>query len=221
MPPLAIPFAALLATIPLAFAWPPEAYLWFKTLHIVGVVVWFAGLFYLVRLFIYHREAAELEPPLRTAFQDQYGLMERRLANIITTPGMVVAVVCAIGLLSVNPAWLKQGWMHAKLAFVAALLAYHWFCYRLMGQLQRGECGWSGRQLRALNELPTLLLVIVVMLVVFKNQFPTGAASWLIVALVLFMAASIQFYARWRRLRAERLAAAGSSDGQGGGGAAA
>jgi putative membrane protein len=71
-----------------------------------------------------------------------------------------------------------------------------------MGQLQNGRCSWSGRQLRALNELPTLLLVIVVMLVVFKDQFPTGAATWLIVALVVFMAASIQFYARWRRLRA-------------------
>ncbi len=201
--------ASLTSPLPalMAFSWPPEAYLWFKTLHIVGVVVWFAGLFYLVRLFIYHREAEELEPALKTAFQDQYALMERRLANIITTPGMVVAVVCAAGLLSVNPAWLKQGWMHAKLAFVAALLAYHWFCYRVMGQLQKGSCTWSPKQLRALNELPTLLLVIVVMLVVFKNQFPTGAATWFIVALVVFMAASIQFYARWRRLRAERLAA--------------
>ncbi|MEB3320293.1 MAG: protoporphyrinogen oxidase HemJ [Cyanobium sp.] len=190
-----------------ALTWPPEAYLWFKTLHIVGVVVWFAGLFYLVRLFIYHREAAELSAPLRQAFEEQYALMERRLANIITTPGMVVAVVCAIGLLSVNPSWLHQGWMHAKLAFVLVLLAYHAFCYRLMGHLRQGVCQWSGRQLRALNELPTLLLVIVVMLVVFKTQFPTGAATWLIVALVVFMAASIQFYARWRRLRAERQAA--------------
>jgi putative membrane protein len=132
----------------LALTWPPEAYLWFKTLHIVGVVVWFAGLFYLVRLFIYHREAEDLEPGLKQAFQQQYGLMERRLANIITTPGMVVAVGCAVGLLSVNPAWLQQGWMHAKLAFVLALLVYHWFCYRLMGQLQQGLCRWSGRQLR-------------------------------------------------------------------------
>ena len=201
----------------LALTWPPEAYLWFKTLHIVGVVVWFAGLFYLVRLFIYHREAAELEPPLRQAFEQQYSVMERRLANIITTPGMVVAVAMAIGLLSVNPAWLHQGWMHAKLAFVVALLAYHAFCYRLMGQLQAGACQWSGRQLRALNELPTLLLVVIVMLVVFKAQFPTGAATWFLVALVVAMAASIQFYARWRRLRGERLAgaAAGADGGEG------
>ena len=97
--------------------------------------------------------------------------------------------------------------MHAKLGLVAALLAYHLFCYRLMGQLQAGSCSWSPKQLRALNELPTLLLVLVVMLVVFKGQFPTGAATWFLVALVVAMAGSIQFYARWRRLRAERLAA--------------
>ena len=185
---------------------PPEAYLWFKTLHIVGVVVWFAGLFYLVRLFIYHVEAEELAPELRVPFQEQYSLMEKRLANIITTPGMVVAVSMAICLLIAQPSWLQQGWMHAKLAFVAALLAYHAFCYRVMGQLQAGTFTWNGKQLRALNELPTLLLVIVVMLVVFKTQFPTSAATWFIVGLVVFMAGSIQFYARWRRLRAEAVA---------------
>ena len=190
----------------------PEAYLWFKTLHIVGVVVWFAGLFYLVRLFIYHVEAAELDPPIKEAFEEQYMLMERRLVNIITTPGMVLAVSMAVGLLITQPSWLYQSWMQAKLVFVAGLLVYHAFCYRLMGQLARGECRWSGRQLRALNELPTLILVIVVMLVVFKKQFPTGAATWLMVGLVLFMAASIQFYARWRRLQQQSPEKNSSSD---------
>ena len=190
----------------LAFAWSPQAYLWFKSLHIVGVVVWFAGLFYLVRLFIYHREADALDTPMRQAFQTQYGLMERRLANIITTPGMAVAVAMAIGLLSVQPGWLREGWLHAKLAVVALLLAYHAFCYRLMGQLQDGTCRWSAKQLRALNELPTLLLVSAVLLVVFKNQFPTERATWFLVALVVAMAGSIQFYARWRRLQAQALA---------------
>jgi len=194
------------SSVALALIWPPQAYLWFKALHIVGVVVWFAGLFYLVRLFIYHREADELEEPLKQAFQAQYALMERRLANIITTPGMAVAVTMAIGLLNVQPAWLREGWMHSKLAIVALLLAYHVFCYRLMGQLQQGSCRWSAKQLRALNELPTLLLVAAVMLVVFKNQFPTGWATWFLVALVVAMAGSIQFYARWRRLQAEALA---------------
>jgi putative membrane protein len=197
-------FAAITASW--AVAWPPEAYLWFKSLHIVGVVVWFAGLFYLVRLFIYHREADGMAEPLRPAFQAQYALMERRLANIITTPGMAVAVAMAIGLLVVQPVWLQQGWLHVKLALVAVLLGYHALCYRLMGQLREGTCRWTGQQLRALNELPTLLLVAAVMLVVFKNQFPTGWATWFLVALVVAMAASIQFYARWRRLRSEALA---------------
>jgi putative membrane protein len=198
-------FSVLLA-LPLGLVWPLQAYLWFKALHIVGVVVWFAGLFYLVRLFIYHREAEELEEPLRQAFHQQYGLMERRLANIITTPGMAVAVAMALGLLSVQPGWLKEGWMHSKLIIVALLLAYHAFCYRLMGQLHEGSCRWTPKQLRALNELPTLLLVVAVMLVVFKNQFPTGWATWFLIALVVAMAASIQLYARWRRLRSEALA---------------
>jgi putative membrane protein len=193
------------STVPLALAWPPEAYLWFKSLHIVGVVVWFAGLFYLVRLFIYHREADAMAEPLRPAFQAQYALMERRLANIITTPGMAVAIAMAIGLLSVQPVWLKEGWLHVKLGLVVVLLGYHALCYRLMGQLREGTCRWSGQQLRALNELPTLLLVAAVMLVVFKNQFPTGWATWFLVALVVAMAASIQFYARWRRLRSQDL----------------
>ncbi len=182
---------------------PVDAYLWFKTLHIIGVVVWFAGLFYLVRLFIYHVEASQLEEPIQTAFKNQYVLMEKRLANIITTPGMILTVAMATGLLVLQPSWLSQTWMKFKLIFVVGLLIYHFFCYRLMSQLENNTCKWTGKQLRALNELPTLLLVLVVMLVVFKSQFPTNAATWLIVGLVIFMAGSIQFYARWRRLREE------------------
>ncbi len=182
-----------------------EAYLWFKSLHIIGVVVWFAGLFYLVRLFIYHVEAMELDPDLSKAFQEQYTLMEKRLANIITTPGMVIAVSMAIGLLTLQPSWLTQRWMQIKLIVVFALLIYHFYCYRIMSQLENNTCVWNGRQLRALNELPTLFLVLVVLLVVFKNQFPTSAATWLLFGLVIFMAASIQFYAKWRRERAKKL----------------
>ncbi len=182
-------------------ALPAEAYLWFKSLHIIGVVVWFAGLFYLVRLFIYHVEAQELQGEVKEAFIKQYSLMEKRLANIITTPGMVLAVSMAIGLLILQPSWLYERWMQVKLLFVSLLLVYHIFCYKLMSSLANDNCKWTGRQLRALNELPTLFLVIVVMLVVFKNNFPTSSATWLIVGLVLFMGASIQFYARYRRLR--------------------
>ena len=182
------------------------AYYWFKAFHIIGVVVWFAGLFYLVRLFIYHVEAEAEPEPARSILQNQYTIMEKRLYGIITTPGMVVAVAMAIGLLVQMPDYLKEGWMHVKLGFVALLLAYHHYCAQLMRQLHRGECKWSGKQLRALNEAPTLLLVVIVMLVIFKNNFPTGATTWLMVGLVVFMAATIQLYARKRRLDKEKAA---------------
>ncbi|MGF1536422.1 MAG: protoporphyrinogen oxidase HemJ [Elainellaceae cyanobacterium] len=182
------------------------AYLWFKAFHIIGVVVWFAGLFYLVRLFVYHVEAQEKPEPARTILQDQYAIMEKRLLRIITTPGMVVTVVMAAGILWQEPAVLHDWWLHAKLALVAVLLGYHHYCSRLMKKLAAGECRWSSQQLRALNELPTLLLVAIVLLAIFKNNFPTSASSYLIVGLVVLMAASIQFYARKRRLDRERQA---------------
>ncbi len=190
------------------------AYYWFKTFHIVGVVVWFAGLFYLVRLFIYHVEATAEPEPAQTILKRQYEVMERRLYSIITTPGLIVTVAMAIALLVTAPDYLKNGWMHIKLSLVGVLLAYHFYCWRLMGQLQRGECQWSSQQLRALNEAPTLLLVLIVMLVVFKNNFPTGAATWLIVGLVVAMAATIQLYARKRRLDKEKLNLAPDSPNQ-------
>jgi putative membrane protein len=138
--------------------------------------------------------------------------MEKRLYRIITTPGMIVTVAMAIGLLWTNPEWLKQGWMHAKLGFVALLLFYHHYCARIMKQLWRGECKWGSKQLRALNEAPTLLLVVIVMLVIFKNQLPTDATTWLIAGLVLFMTVTIQLYARKRRLDKERELADGKTE---------
>ncbi|MEL6382671.1 MAG: protoporphyrinogen oxidase HemJ [Cyanobacteria bacterium J06626_18] len=180
------------------------AYYWFKAFHIIGVVVWFAGLFYLVRLFIYHVEAEAESEPAASILKKQYEVMEKRLYRIITTPGMILTVAMAIGLLVINPEWLKQGWMHAKLAFVVLLLGYHHYCARIMKQLWRGECKWGSKQLRALNEAPTLLLVVIVMLVIFKNNLPTDATTWLIAGLTLFMAVTIQLYARKRRLDKER-----------------
>jgi protoporphyrinogen IX oxidase len=181
------------------------AYSWFKAFHIIGVVVWFAGLFYLVRLYIYHVEAEQEPEPAQSILKKQYELMESRLLNIITTPGLIVTVGCAIGLLVTAPELLKQGWLHAKLGFVALLLVYHHYCMRLRKQLAAGNCRWSGQQLRALNEAPTVMLVVIVLLAVFKNAFPTDTTVWVIVAMVVAMAATIQLYARKRRLDKEKL----------------
>jgi len=181
-------------------------YLWFKAFHIVGVVVWFAGLFYLVRLFVYHVEANEQPEPARSILQTQYALMEKRLYKLITTPGMVLTVVMAIALLVSAPDLLKETWLHVKLGFVGLTIGYHYYCARLMKQLAAGTCKWSSQQFRALNEAPTVLLVIVVLLVVFKNQLPTDVTAWGMLGLIIAMAAIIQFYARKRRLDKERAA---------------
>ena len=181
------------------------AYYWFKALHLIGIVVWFAGLFYLVRLFVYHAEANEQPEPAQTILKKQYELMEKRLYNIITTPGMAVTVAMALGLIYTEPGILKSGWLHTKLSFVALLLIYHFYCGRIMRQLAKGECQWTGQQFRALNEAPTILLVVIVLLAVFKNNLPLDATTWLIVALVISMAASIQLYAKKRRRDQEKL----------------
>lgn len=191
------------------------AYYWLKAFHIIGVVVWFAGLFYLVRLFIYHVEAEAEPEPAKSILKKQYALMEKRLYNIITTPGMLVTVAMAIGLLVLVPEYLHNGWMHFKLGFVALLLGYHHYCQRLMKQLAKGECKWSSQQLRALNEAPTLLLVVIVLLVVFKDSLPADATTWVVFGLVVLMAATIQLYARKRRLDKEKeLAALAPTDSQ-------
>ena len=181
------------------------AYFWFKAFHIIAIVVWFSGLFYLARLFIYHVEANEKPEPARKILKDQYQLMELRLYNIITTPGMVVTIAMAIGLLTTEPEVLKQSWLHIKLLFVAILIGYHHYCGRLMKQLAADECRWSSQQLRAFNEAPTVMLVLIVMLAIFKNDLPTDLTAWAIFGMIIAMAASIQLYARKRRLDQEKL----------------
>lgn len=184
------------------------AYYWFKTFHLIGVVVWFAGLFYLVRLFVYHAEASQEPEPAQTILKKQYEIMEKRLYHIITMPGMVVTVAMAIGLLTTEPEVLRDGWLHIKLAFVAALLIYHFYCGRIMRKLAAGECKWTGQQFRALNELPTIFLVLIVLLAVFKNNLPTDITAWGILGLIVVMAATIQLYAKKRKRDKEKLLAA-------------
>jgi putative membrane protein len=182
------------------------AYYWFKAFHLIGIVVWFAGLFYLVRLFVYHAEAEQEPEPARSILKKQYGVMEQRLYSIITTPGMILTVVMAICLISTEPEIIKSSWLHIKLAFVVLLIGYHHFCKRIMKKLAAGECKWTGQQFRALNEAPTILLVLIVLLAVFKNNLPLDATTWLVAGLVVAMVASIQLYAKKRRKDKEKQA---------------
>jgi protoporphyrinogen IX oxidase len=175
------------------------AYFWFKSFHIIGIVVWFAGLFYLVRLYVYHAEANEKPEPDRTILKNQYKIMEKRLYDLITTPGMVVAVVMAIALLKTQPELLQDRWLHWKLLLVVGLLAYHFYCGWLLKQLADDKIVFTGQQFRGLNEVPTVFLVGIVLLAVFKNSLPLNATVWGIAAMIVVMIVTIQLYAKKRK----------------------
>jgi putative membrane protein len=145
-------------------------YLYVKSLHIIFVTTWFAGLFYIIRLFIYFKEAEEKEEPSKTILQKQYTLMSKRLWYIITWPSAVLATLFAIWLLILQPFWLEANWMLIKLAFVAALYFYHWTCQIMMNQLTKGYLKYSSFALRIWNEVATIILFACVFLVVLKNS---------------------------------------------------
>ena len=135
--------------------------LWLKALHVVFVVTWFAGLFYLPRLFVYH--AATRDAPGLARFI----VMERRLYFIMSL-GALLAVLFGMAMIVAAPAYLSMGWLRVKLLLVAALVGYHGWCYRLMLALRAGESGHSQRWYRLFNEVPGLLLLAIVILAVVK-----------------------------------------------------
>ena len=110
----------------------------FKTLHLIFMVTWFAGLFYMARLFVYHREAEAKPSPIKEALQDQYAIMERRLFYIITWPGMVLTVIFGTAMLIANPNYLSL-WLYVKLFMVLLLIIYHLYCGELMKDLKEAE----------------------------------------------------------------------------------
>jgi protoporphyrinogen IX oxidase len=146
------------------------SYLTVKALHIIFVVSWFAGLFYIVRLFIYHTEA-QLKPSNEAQILSaQFTIMEKKLWWIITTPAMVLTVLFGAWMLVLNPGLLSLPWMHIKLSFVALLLVYHFVCQHLLKKVANGVFTWNSTQLRLWNELATLVLVAVVFLVELQHS---------------------------------------------------
>jgi protoporphyrinogen IX oxidase len=135
--------------------------LWLKAFHVVFVVTWFAGLFYLPRLFVYHATATDA-PGL-----ERFVTMERRLFGIMTLGGTLAAAF-GVSMLVAAPGYLAFGWLHVKLALVAVLIGYHLWCYRLMIALRDGENRHSERWFRLFNEAPALLLIAIVVLAVVK-----------------------------------------------------
>ncbi len=142
----------------------------FKALHIVGFVSWFAGLFYLARIFVYHVEANDRETTERNVLQAQYKIMAARLYRIITNPAMMITWTFGIAMLLMNPEYLKGGWMHIKLTLVVLLTGYHHYCKRIIKRLEGGNLEMNPFQLRLFNEIPSLFLLAIVLLAVLTQR---------------------------------------------------
>jgi protoporphyrinogen IX oxidase len=159
-----------------------EYYNYIKSLHLIFVITWFAGLFYIVRLFVYHAEAKDKSEPEQSILIKQYQLMQYRLWYIITWPSAILASVFAFWLLLMMPEWLKQEWMIVKLGFVVLLYLYHWKCHQIFNQLQKNEVNNSSNFFRLWNEGATLILFAVVFLVILKS-----AINWIYGVIGIFV----------------------------------
>lgn len=142
-------------------------YLLAKAIHIVGFISWFAGLFYIVRLFVYHAEAGERPEAERAILQPQLELMAARLWKIITVPAMILTLVAGVAMvvqLEVIPTWL-----HIKFGLLAGLIGYHHWCGSIRRRQLAKTSTWTSRRLRVFNEVGTMFAVAIVFLAVFKS----------------------------------------------------
>ena len=178
-----------------------DYYNYLKSLHLIFVVTWFAGLFYIVRLFVYQIEAAGKPSPEREILQRQYKIMTSRLWYIITWPSAIITSVFAFWMLFFTDAgaiWLQQPWMHVKLAFVFLLYLYHLKCHQIFKQLQNDKVKYTTGFMRLWNEGATIILFSVVFLVILKNEI-----NWIygVIGIILFSLILMLGYKMYKRIR--------------------
>jgi len=171
-------------------------YFYIKSLHIIFIVTWFSGLFYMVRLFIYHTEAAEKGEPERTILMQQFRVMIRRLWLGITWPSAILTLILgpwmAI-LMGAIPDWL---WI--KLGFVLGLYGYHFSLQAIYRQQMKGIFRWSSQQLRIWNEVATIFLVAIVMLATVKENMSWAWGLTGLVGFVIVLMGAIRVYKKMR-----------------------
>lgn len=180
-----------------------NAYLYLKGIHIIFVVTWFAGLFYFPRLFIYNTEANDKPEPEKSILQKQFGIMMKRLWYGITWPSAMLTLVFGLWVLFKSP-WMEilfqpaGRWMLVKLIFVFFLYLYHFSLHKIYNQQVKGIFRYSSQQLRVWNEVATIFLVAIVMLVVVKQNI---SALWGVAGLVLFIIVLMSAIRIYKRLR--------------------
>lgn len=169
-----------------------------KALHIIFIVTWFAGLFYIVRLFVYQAEAERKDEPEKSILTRQYKIMTKRLWYGITWPSFVLTLLFGPWLLYLMPQLIKMPYMHIKLAFVAGLVVYHIICHVYFLKLQKGENTKSGTFFRIWNEVATFFLVAIVFLIVMKStmNWVYGTLGFVLFGILIMMA--IKIYKRFR-----------------------
>lgn len=178
-----------------------ELYNYLKSLHLIFVITWFAGLFYIVRLFVYQIEANDKPSPEKEILQKQYKIMTYRLWYIITWPSAFLASVFAFWMLfftDLGKSWLQMPWMHVKLGFVFALYLYHYKCHRIFKELQNDEVKYTTNYMRLWNEGATIILFAVVFLVILKS-----AVNWIygVIGIVLFSILIMLGFKFYKRIR--------------------
>ncbi|MCF4100521.1 CopD family protein [Gillisia sp. M10.2A] len=175
-----------------------EYYNYIKSLHLIFVITWFAGLFYIPRLFVYHIEASQKPEPERSILIAQLKLMTLRLWKIITWPSAILASIFAFLLLYLMPFWLKQDWMLVKLGFVVLLYAYHIKCHFIYKDLQNDKIKWTSNQMRLWNEGSTMILFSVIFLVIVRDavNWIYGVIALILLAVILML--GFKFYQRIR-----------------------
>ncbi|OUR98727.1 protoporphyrinogen IX oxidase [Halobacteriovorax marinus] len=146
-----------------------EAFPYLKALHIIFIVTWFAGLFYIVRLFIYQTEASEKSEPEKSILTNQFKIMSKRLWYGITWPSAILTAILGPSLIHIYFPISEHPWLIAKLIFVLFLYIYHYICHRIYKSLQNESYTWSSTKLRIWNEVATVLLFAIVFLVILQD----------------------------------------------------
>jgi putative membrane protein len=175
-----------------------ELYNYIKALHLIFVITWFAGLFYIPRLFVYQIEAFYKPSPDKEILGEQLKLMAKRLWYFITWPSAILATVFAIWLLVIIPEWLNQNWMLVKLGLVLLLIIYHLKTHKIFKQLQADDVRYTSKYMRIWNEGATLILFSVVFLVILKDSINWVFGVIGIVVLSILLMLGIKWYKKIR-----------------------
>ena len=173
-------------------------YNYIKALHLIFVITWFAGLFYIPRLFIYHIEASKKTKQEADILIPQLKIMAKRLWYIITWPSAILSIIFAFWLLLLIPSWIAHSWMHIKLTFVVLLIAYHLKTHQIFLKLQKDKIVYTSMFMRIWNEGATLLLFAIVFLVILKDSFHWVFGLFGILGLGVILVLGIRLYKKIR-----------------------